>query len=315
MNAVYDPALKSLLARAARAYRNRDDAAFRALLLDMIARAPHRADLRFDLGNHYIQHGMVDAAISVFSGLLDEYPGDPDALAFLAHWRRFAGDADEVERLWTRLGSVRPERASDLARIWSEIDRRLSLSPTDELPGRQFGDGRPVILALGLALAPDGSMLPGLTERLEKTAEAAGKFEKSRIIVSGGMPRAGKIEAREMRDWLVARGIAAERIFEEGYSRDLVENMVYSRQILDPLGARTVLIVTSANNVRRAGAVLEIVGWTRGSAWKSPVAVSASGESLDSFVDDGRDRLKLHRDCLRAYGLPMMRTFPELAEL
>lgn len=191
--------------------------------------------------------------------------------------------------------------------MWTASAVDSELSPFDDSPGRL------AIVALGYALNDDGSMAPQLIDRLEKTLEAANAFPEAIIVVSGGVPRAGKVEAVEMRRWLTERGVAAERIHEEGYARDVVENLVYSRYILDLAGADATLLVTSAIDVRRAGAGMDILDWLHGSP--RPVSAIATGRKSDAgFVDGRDDRLKLYRDALRAYGLPMMRCYPELVE-
>ncbi len=111
-----------------------------------------------------------------------------------------------------------------------------------------------------------------------------------------------------MRKWFEAKGVDSSVIWEEGSSRDVVENMLYSRQILDQQNATRVIVVTAAHNVRRAGAALEIVGWMNGSAWS--VECISSSESHAKYLDAGADREKLYRDTLRAYGMPMMCTLP-----
>ena len=89
-----------------------------------------------------------------------------------------------------------------------------------------------------------------------------------------------------------------------------MENLVYSRAVAAMNGVDAMLIVTSAVDVRRAGASLEIMAGACGDAWTvRAVAATAAG-----FVDDGGDRLKAYRDALRAFGMPMMDAYPELAE-
>jgi hypothetical protein len=59
---------------------------------------------------------------------------------------------------------------------------------------------------------------------------------------------------------------------------------------------------------------MEIAGWNGGAPWRR-VAAATSDESAAVFADDGSDRRKLYRDALRVYGMPLMRIYPELAEL
>lgn len=310
----YDPRLKPLLEEAALAYRRRDDATFRTLLGEAAERAPHRLDLWFDLASHHIQTGSPETALEIFRELSGVVADDVDGLFCLAHWLLFAGRAEEADDALSRVRTVRPEKAADLERIWRGIAAWLSRPVTDELPDFARLEAPIALAVFGYRLEADGSMHPILIERLEKTLEAAERCPAAVVIVSGGVPRAGRIEATEMRRWLSEKGVDPERIWEEGYARDLVENVAYTRQILSVGGMRGVVCLTSAIDVRRAGAGMEIAAWNGGGAL-TVAATAASGDSFADFRDDGRDRLKLFRDALRAYGMPMLRTFPELVEL
>lgn len=311
--ALYNAGLHDLLQKAAEAYRRHDDPVFRALLEEAVMRTPHRLDLRICLANHCIQTGLTDLALDIYEELTRMVPRDVDVLFALAHWRRYRGDIDGATQARKQLAKIRSEKAADLTRLWQTIDAWQIRQPTDRLPTLPSSAIRKAILTLGYVLTDDGNIRPELTERLVKTSEAAEQFPDATLVLSGGVPKAGTVEAVAMRDWLCQRGIAPERIYEEGYSRDLVENIIYSRQILDLLDVDAVLVITSAGNYRRAGAVLETVAHNAGSAWLSRV-VAASGQTFTAFKDNGGDQLKLYRDVLRAYGCPMMVVYPELAE-
>lgn len=310
---MYDPGLPELLRKAADAYRRHDDPVFRALMEEAVMRTPHRIDLRVCLANHCIQTAQPELALDIFEELTRMVPRDVDILFYLAHWRRYLADASGAEQARKQLAKIRSERAADLTRLWQCVDTWLLREPTDRLPTMPTNAERKAIAVAGYVLAKDGSMLPDLLERLEKTLEAAERFPDACIVVSGGMPKAGKVEAVVMSEWLRDHGVADDRIYEEGYSRDMVENAVYSRQILDLLDIEAVLVVNSAGNFRRTGAAFETVAHTCGSAWIVRT-VSASGSSFQRFRDDGSDALKLYRDTLRAYGMPMMAVYPDLAE-
>lgn len=310
----YDPRLKPLLEEAALAYRRHDDAAFRTLLGEATERAPHRLDLWFNLANHHIQTGSPETALDIFHELSGVVPEDADGLLHLAHWLLFAGRTEEAFETLSRLRTIRPEKAADLERIWRILGEWLSRPVGDELPDFASLESPVALVALGYRLEPDGSMHRILIERLEKTLEAAARCPAAVVIVTGGVPRAGRVEATEMRRWLLEKGVDPDRVWEEGYARDVVENLLYSRQILSVGGMRSAVCLTSAIDVRRAGAGMEIAAWSGGDAL-TVAATAASGSSCADFQDDGRDRLKLFRDALRAYGIPMQRTFPELTEL
>lgn len=313
--APYDPGLAPLLARVSRAYRRRDDDEFRALLDEALDRAPQRLDLGLCLANHHIQTGEVEPALRLFARLLDQSPGDRDCLTYLAHWHRHLGDKTETARFVRRLGKAHPSRLRDMRMLWDIIDDAEAMRVAGSLPPPSRKKGVAVVV-LGYILNPDGSMHDILRGRLEKALEAAAAFPRAALVVSGGVPRRGKTEAVVMRRWLTANGVARERIIEEGYARDVVENLLFSRQILDLLRLRDVVAVTSAIDVRRTAAGLDILRRVMGSAWNvSGVAASdRPPHAQGSENRAGSEGVKLYRDSLRLYGMPMMGVFPKLAE-
>lgn len=108
------------------------------------------------------------------------------------------------------------------------------------------------IVVLGAGLHDDGSMPPVLVERLQVALRLAQEYPFTPIIVSGGVPQSGITEARAMRNWLVAHGVWAGRITEEGASGSTIENARYTNDILAARGASGAVVVSSANHVERA---------------------------------------------------------------
>ena len=309
----YSPLLKPLLRDVEAAYRRRDDAEVERLLREAAGLAPQRLDLLFDLASHRIQVDEVEPAIDCYRRILAMAPGDVDALTYLAHWNRFAG-CGEAEA--ARLEKARSARAADLRRIWQAIDADAAEEVSDRLPGGLGGNGGAgaAIVILGYRLNPDGSLHDVLTKRLERCLEAASLYPKAVIVVTGGLPRNGLVEAVEMRKWLEARGVDGGRIHEEGYARDVVENILYTRHILENLRIRDALAVTSAVNVRRTRIIAGVAAWASGSSWRTNAMAAEIGDGLHA-QDAGPGEIKIYRDALRAYGMPMMRSFPEFVEL
>ncbi|MFD4366947.1 YdcF family protein [Rhodococcus sp. NPDC058521] len=108
------------------------------------------------------------------------------------------------------------------------------------------------IVVLGAGLNRDGSMPPVLHERLQVALKLARQYPFTPIITSGGVPQSGITEARAMRDWLVANGVWAGRITEEGTSRSTIENARNTNGILASRGATGAVVVSSSNHVERA---------------------------------------------------------------
>ena len=309
----YAPELKEILAKAGLAYRRRDDSCFRGLMEKAAALAPERLDIPFALANHHIQTGSPEVALAIHKRLSRALPDDSDILFQLAHWSRFAKDDAGAEAAERRLAELNPEKAAALFRIRRTVEAWLARPLSAALPCPSPSGARTAIAIFGYRLEADGSLHPFLLSRLEKALEVAERFPEAPIVASGGVPAAGRVEAAAMRRWLVEHGIADGRVLEEGYARDLAENVIYSRQILARLGIGDVLCVVPAVAARRAGACMETIGWNAGSPWRR-VETAISDGPASGFADDGRDRLKLFRDVLRVYGMPLMRIYPELAE-
>ncbi|MFC9894872.1 YdcF family protein [Nocardia sp. NPDC127579] len=108
------------------------------------------------------------------------------------------------------------------------------------------------IVVLGYGLQPDGTMRPELIHRLRAGFAQALLAPLAPIIVTGGNPRNGVTEADAMADWLIAHGIAPERIHREPDATSTVENAERSARILREIGARDVVVVTSADHIDRA---------------------------------------------------------------
>lgn len=309
----YDPILAEIMRHASSSYRAHDDNATLNWLEEALHRAPWRTDIRLCLACRHIQHGVPHLAVKEYETILQHQPNETDALFLSAHWHRFLQDHALSAGRLERLGQILPDRAAVLQRIWRHMDAWLNRPVLDTPSASPAPFRNPAVLILGLLLNDDGTLKPGLIARLEMGLALYRGLPNAVFAVSGGVPRAGRVEAVVMREWLEEKGVPSVRIHEEGYSRDIVENLIFSRQVLAGLRVDAVLAVTCAINVRRTGAGLDILSDQYGLHWTTDV-VAASGATFEAFADDGRDRLKIYRDSLRTYGIPMMASYPYLAE-
>lgn len=309
----YDPLLSEVMRRAAESYRRHDDDATRHWLEEAIQRAPWRIDIRYCLAGCHVQYGTPEQAAEEYEQVLQRVPDEAGALFFSAHWHRYLGKDSIAGKRAVRLERIRPDWAEGLRRVWKHLDTWQRQPVSDVLQESPVQSGKPAILVLGLVLNDDGSPRPGLIARLEKGLELYRRYPGAVMVVSGGVPRSGCVEAVVMGEWLRGRGVEAKWVYEEGYSRDIVENLLFSRQLLAGLQVDAVFGVTCAVNVRRTGVGLDILSEQYGLGWRTEV-VAAGGETFGAFVDDGRDGLKLYRDSLRVFGIPMMASYPYLAE-
>ncbi|MCC8107907.1 MAG: YdcF family protein [Planctomycetes bacterium] len=307
--APYTPELSRVLEGVRAGYAVRDNDAVMSGLRRAVDLAPHRLDLRLAVANRHIQTDDPRAALGVWDETATLFPDDPTVLTYQAHWRRWADDLSGCGRAFEALARVQPDRARALAGLWGRIDDALATPLSTAVPEPASRSRPPAVVILGFLLNDDGTASQTLVERLQTGLAVAARYPDAPVIVSGGMPKNGRVEADVMADWLVRAGMEPSRIRHEGYSRDLVENVLYSRDVLVLLQAEAVLVVTSAHDVRRAVVCFETVGALSGRPW--PTQGVAAGNGV--ITDDGADAMKVYRDSLRVFGLPLMAVYPEMA--
>jgi len=119
-----------------------------------------------------------------------------------------------------------------------------------------------VVIVLGAGLLGDE---PGshLTRRLETAVTYLNRNPDAMVIVCGGLGVGRTItEAEAMERFLVARGIAPERIIQENTSTSTYENLVFAKDILEmyfPEGFRAI-IVTNDFHIFRAASLARNIG-------------------------------------------------------
>jgi uncharacterized SAM-binding protein YcdF (DUF218 family) len=120
-----------------------------------------------------------------------------------------------------------------------------------------------VILGSG---TPNCEASPTLIARLDQGLAQAQRWAKAKVVVSGGQDFGLRcVEADIMADYLVARGVAADRVIREGRSTSTEENLVFSRRLLEGQGvdaANAIVVVTSDFHVRRAVAIARKAGFS-----------------------------------------------------
>ncbi len=93
-----------------------------------------------------------------------------------------------------------------------------------------------VLLVLGCKVESYGPSVL-LTDRLEKAAEYWQKHPQVQIVVSGGQGRdEPETEARAMADYLTDRGVDPGQIYLEEQSKNTLENLKFSKQLLEDNG-------------------------------------------------------------------------------
>ncbi len=115
--------------------------------------------------------------------------------------------------------------------------------------------GRDYLIVLGAAVYGDQPSLT-LVRRLEGTKAYLDAHPETVAIVSGGMGKGETItEAQAMHDWLIAHGVAPERVIMEPKATSTLENLTYAFDLIRERGdepAGRVAIVSSAYHLYRA---------------------------------------------------------------
>lgn len=125
---------------------------------------------------------------------------------------------------------------------------RVTTAPLQQAPD--------YIMVLGAGLHGDKPSKM-LDNRLDMAFELAQRYPQARLIVSGGQGNQEIIsEAAAMRNDLLSRGIPDTRILQEDQSRDTVENITFTRALLEKRGKSVatlqIAIVTNDFHALRA---------------------------------------------------------------
>jgi len=131
-------------------------------------------------------------------------------------------------------------------------------------------------------------LVPDLKEGVDRLFEAASLFHAGKaahIVVSGGnLPWHTIVapEAQWIGGFLRELGVPADAITLEEKSRNTRENAIFSAAILNDKGWHSVLLVTSADHMRRAMATFRKVGVQAAAA---PADVQARTPIYDDVLD------------------------------
>lgn len=129
-----------------------------------------------------------------------------------------------------------------------------------------------------------------LRRRLDKAVDYLEQNPDTKVIVTGGQGGNEIIpEAVGMRDYLLQAGIAEERIFVEDSSTSTYENLVFSKEFLDP-GEDRIVIVTNNFHVFRAISIAKKQGYSNveGLAASTPLG-SGPNNLLREFMGVVKD--------------------------
>jgi len=142
-----------------------------------------------------------------------------------------------------------------------EKEYHSNIKPPEKIDG---------ILILGGATIPqlyneyNQISLNGSSERLVESVFIIKKFDKAKVIFSGG---SGIINRPDLGHSQVAKsfyekiGIEIEKIIFEEESRNTYENIIYSKKIANPKINENWLLITSASHMKRALLIADKSNW------------------------------------------------------
>ena len=105
------------------------------------------------------------------------------------------------------------------------------------------------VLILGARVYRDGTPSPMLTHRLDAGLRAYRSGAAPKILVSGDNSTSHYNEVKVMREWLVARGVPSDDVFEDHAGFSTYESMYRAR---DVFRVRSAIVVTQGYHEARA---------------------------------------------------------------
>lgn len=101
--------------------------------------------------------------------------------------------------------------------------------------------------------------------RVMRAYVLAREYPEAIVVYSGGSNRLvgpqNDIGAQRVRSVLLTLGLAPERLFVEGKSRNTWENILFSRNMVKPKLGETWMLATSAVQLPRAMGVARVLSW------------------------------------------------------
>lgn len=170
------------------------------------------------------------------------------------------------QSLWSRIFGRHWQWMEGLLYLLTVAGLTLAISLTAMIVRYAFfhsppKDAQTTLVVLGCKIAGDRPTIM-LRQRLDSAYQALEKDPELKCVVSGGQGADEQYpESRVMREYLIQKGIAPERIVEEDLSTNTRENLLYSMEIIRAQGwPETVTLVTNGYHHCRAGMLAKRLG-------------------------------------------------------
>ena len=158
------------------------------------------------------------------------------------------------------------------------------------------------IIVLGTPAEPDGTPSP---EQRERTLEGVREYKAGiapTLIFTGGPAHNQFVEAHVMAILAESQGVPATAIVEEGRAQNTIQNIFYSRRIMEEHNWNSAEVVSSPSHLPRTALILEHYSFP----WKTHAALWPAEYSLWQravhYTVEAESCLKL-----RIFGFPQSR--------
>lgn len=125
------------------------------------------------------------------------------------------------------------------------------------------------LIVLGTPCNPNGTSSP---EQRERVLEGVREFRDgvaAHLIVTGGAAHNSFVEADCMRRLAIEQGVPRNAVLEDRQAKDTIQNIWFSKQIMDAHGWHSAEVVSSQSHLPRAALILEHYKGKDEFAWKT----------------------------------------------
>ena len=119
-----------------------------------------------------------------------------------------------------------------------------------------------VAVVFGTAVLPSGKMSKGLEQRVYTALTLFQKGMVGKIVVTGGKSWSGHNEGSAMRDYLVAKGVPADKIIVDNDGNDTWASVENLQRLQQKHGFQSVIAVSHYYHLARIKTSLQRAGFT-----------------------------------------------------
>ncbi|GAB3126899.1 hypothetical protein GCM10027289_03600 [Tsukamurella serpentis] len=233
----------------------------------------------------------VAAIVTATPGTAGAAPSTPASTASTTSLTNRAIDAQaagDTAAAQAAINQMPIDQAQKVVALMTNVNKALTFPLTDQVPGG-VAPGTAIVI-LGYGLEDNGGLRPVLVERLTKGLAVAQAYPAFPIVVTGGAPKAGKTEAAAMKEWLLAQGVSATRIYTEDRAGSTQGNAINTASLMRQNGfGNGAVLVTSADHTRRSVADFLVAGITLQAVVASDAKIQSAPMSASGVAAVYRD--------------------------